>query len=94
MQDYRKETCYKSRVSGKLTVYVRQHKHEILSYLKREKLKVPQKKGRQEEEEEDDTEEEEVEQYLVEMRALEVEEIEKDEKEDEDEDLEKILHTQ
>ncbi|KAL6226199.1 hypothetical protein ACLB2K_000162 [Fragaria x ananassa] len=68
---------------------------KLLSYLKREKLKVPQKKARQEEEEEDDTEEEEeVEQYLVEMRALEVEEIEKDEKEDEDEDLEKIPHTQ
>ncbi|KAL6218127.1 hypothetical protein ACLB2K_011344 [Fragaria x ananassa] len=64
---------------------------KLLSYLKREKLKVPQKKARQEEEEEDDTEEEEVEQYLVEMRALEVEEIEKDEKEDEDEDLEKLL---
>ncbi|KAL6138538.1 hypothetical protein ACLB2K_063819 [Fragaria x ananassa] len=68
---------------------------KLLSYLKREKLKVPQKKARQEEEEEDDTEEEEeVEQYLVEMRALEVEEIEKNEKEDEDEDLEKIPHTQ
>ncbi|KAL6184446.1 hypothetical protein ACLB2K_045847 [Fragaria x ananassa] len=68
---------------------------KLLSYLKREKLKVPQKKARQEEEEEDDTEEEEeVEQYLVEMRALEVEEIVKNEKEDEDEDLEKIPHTQ
>ncbi|KAL6184019.1 hypothetical protein ACLB2K_045426 [Fragaria x ananassa] len=55
-----------------------------------------QKRARQEEE--DDTEEEEeVEQYFVEMRALEVEEIEnddKDEEEDEDEDLEKIPHTQ
>ncbi|KAL6219819.1 hypothetical protein ACLB2K_007578 [Fragaria x ananassa] len=67
---------------------------KLLSYLQQEKLKVPQKKTRQEEEEEDDTEEEEVEQYLVEMRALVVEEIEKDEKEDEDEDLEKIPHTQ
>lgn len=69
---------------------------KLLSYLQREKLKVPQKRARQEEEE-DDTEEEEVEQYFVEMRALEVEEIEKDDKdeeEDEDEDLEKIPHTQ
>ncbi|KAL6218537.1 hypothetical protein ACLB2K_011747 [Fragaria x ananassa] len=64
--------------------------------LQREKLKVPQKRARQEEEE-DDTEEEEVEQYFIEIRALEVEEIEKDDKdeeEDEDEDLEKISHTQ
>ncbi|KAL6130635.1 hypothetical protein ACLB2K_069014 [Fragaria x ananassa] len=69
---------------------------KLLSYLQREKLKVPQKRARQEEEK-DDTEEKEVEQYFVEMRALEVEEIEKDDKdeeEDEDEDLEKIPHTQ
>ncbi|KAL6218606.1 hypothetical protein ACLB2K_011816 [Fragaria x ananassa] len=65
---------------------------KLLSYLQREKLKVPQKRARQEEEEDDtEEEEEEVEQSFVEMRALEVEEIEKDDK---DEDLEKILHTQ
>ncbi|KAL6196200.1 hypothetical protein ACLB2K_031815 [Fragaria x ananassa] len=95
MQDDRKATCYKSRVSGKLTVYVRQHRHEIALISKTGKIEGSTKKARQEEEEEDDTEkEEEVEQYLVEMRALEVEEIEKNEKEDEDEDLEKIPHTQ
>ncbi|KAL6217790.1 hypothetical protein ACLB2K_011007 [Fragaria x ananassa] len=82
---------------------------KLRSYLQREKLKVPQKRARkeeeeeedeeEEEEEEDDTEEKEVDQYFIEMRALEVEEIEKDEKdeeedEDADEDLEKIPHTQ